>query len=153
MFDSLFDNPGQKLRDISIFLFVLELIGIFIWAIVMWCDGTFFGGLLILVFGFLSAYISTLILLAIADAAENSSVNCSRLYQLMHNDRSIKPQSAPVHVKAAVAPIPVESTVIDAESPVQESPKTPTNAMIICPNCGKSQYSRKTCFHCGHDLT
>lgn len=49
--------------------------------------------------------------------------------------------------------IPSFTVSTPAEQPVKPTREIPTNPIVTCPVCGKSQYSRKNCYNCGKDLT
>ncbi len=133
----MFENSGSKVKVIAIIVFILECLGGIVGGIVVWTN-TYHAGfplfLAIAVGGFLTAWISALILYAIGEAAEGAEYVrslCAR--ESRRETNKTNAESAP----AAVTHKPDASSMT-----------------LACPKCGtKNDVARVFCIKCGERLS
>lgn len=69
----MFENPGTKIKKISVVLFWLSIIAIVILALGSMSSDNVLGGLILLIFGPIVCYISTLYIVAFGELVENTA--------------------------------------------------------------------------------
>ena len=78
----MFENAGEKVKGLAGVLFVLEIIGSAIWGISMFFAHAILAGIIVIVIGIVSAWMTSVVLYAIGEAAENSKYTAEVLSEL-----------------------------------------------------------------------
>lgn len=136
----MFDNIGEKIKELALSIFVIEIIATVISGIVMIAsggDGLIIGGIVVIIVGIAASYLSVILIYAFGELVENSSVIANYIYE--QNDANGR---APVVTGGADHAPGVFLT---------EAVGTPGHKIEPefwrCPRCGKSNH--KTTGTCG----
>ena len=109
----MFDNVGSKLQIMAFVFFIIGTIASVILGIATWIAGSFWYGLLVIVIGILSSWLSNLAIFGIGVCAENSETTIILLKEIkanqlktatQHTDNA--PQTAPkanINIDAAMS--------------------------------------------------
>ena len=128
----MFNKIDEKVKNLAVVIFLLECIGAIIGGIVVWKTANHYGFLLFLAIaggGFIAAWINSLIVYAIGEAAEGT--------------KYVRPLCEP------------ESKEMNSEpAPATNTHKPDANSMTLaCPKCGtKNDVARVFCIKCGERL-
>lgn len=96
MLDFLYENIGAKLKSLAKFTFVIEAIGSVITGIVLTFDQYYAAYLLICVFGPIVAWVSSWILYAIGQIAEDASIIRNKQQTLMNTPETMLVVDLPI---------------------------------------------------------
>ena len=69
----MFEESGKKVRALAVIWFILQALGALVGGIMLMCENDIFLGLLLIVLGVFIAYVTTLVLYAIGEAASESA--------------------------------------------------------------------------------
>lgn len=132
----MFENSGSKVKVIAIIVFILECLGGIVGGIVVWTNTYHAGFPLFLAIaggGFIAAWINSLIVYAIGEAAEGTK------YVRPLCEPEPKQESKETNSKTAPAAVTHKP---DASS-----------MTLACPKCGtKNDVARVFCIKCGERL-
>lgn len=135
----MFENSGKKVKVLAWIFFCLACIGSLVGGIIMWHNARDYGFLLFLAFacgGFLSAWISSVVLYAIGEAADKSDLE-KKIDDLAQRLQGTTEQSN------SSVPASTNNRKPDSES-----------MHVVCPDCGaKNDVARVFCKECGSRLS
>ena len=142
----MFDNIGEKIKELALSIFVIEVIaavvsGIFL--IFSGGDGLIIGGIITIIVGIAVAYLSVILIYAFGELVENSSI----IANYISNEEDSK-SCAPLIGKGAESAPGVYIT---------ETIGTPGHKIEPdfwrCPRCGKSNHRTTGTCGCGQQKT
>jgi hypothetical protein len=106
----MFDNVGSKLQIMAFVFFIIGTIASVILGIITWISGSFWYGLLIIVIGILSSWLSNLAIFGIGVSAENSEQSVHLLKEIRDNQiKAARSNEAYAAKGEAKNPIIIES--------------------------------------------
>ena len=136
----MFDNVGSKIKGLVQVVFWLEFLAAFICGIVFMKNAGFFWGLLIMAGGFLTAWLSNLVLYSYGQLVDNTDKIREGINKLVKNETTVVPEK----IKADTS-VQNDTVVVPSETENGEN--------ILCPFCGELQpVGRNYCNICGTRL-
>ena len=119
----MFNNIGEKLKGIASFVLVAGIIGSVVWGLIILSERKYLEGILIIICGSLSSWISSCVIYGIGDIASRTS----EMYSLSKSTYFLAQSTR----KAAT-----QKSVVD------------NTKAKVCPHCGEKVTSNK-CVMCG----
>ena len=122
----MFDNIGERIKELALSIFVIEVIAAVVSGIIMIVaggDDLIVVGILTMIIGSALAYLSVILIYAFGELVENSTIiaNC------VANNEEARTNSSPRFAKKNIGP-----------------------DYWLCPKCGKSNHNTAGTCACGH---
>lgn len=154
--DSLFSNPGNRIKNAAKALFVIEAVFSFLSGLlVIFEEEEFLLGLIVIATGVAVSFISALLLYAFGELVESSQENREinrRILMALNNGAAQTPVASTPAVNAVpAAPAGYKASAEAAPAaPQPVSSGSNISGIWYCRSCGKpTSNAYSTCFHCG----